>query len=490
MDTMEYVTELKKCVTNCGALLTSLEISFSEVFASKARKPPPDMHSDDETDQEDDFGQPLPPLGGSSQENSPPTKAMRAQEEKKAQESALAKIFDLESLEKTVAPPEAPIPKDVAKDVDPRKAFVKNLTMVAAKLMKAIQPGGDLGGEAQAALDIITKASQLYVDSDPASQTTATLPPSPALAPTKAEVDSIEAPGLFDLPQRKQTTENLGISDPDDINVEEPEALELGLEETLPNDNTPDGDSTERSTVDAGADSKAQSHNPGQLTYKENTNMKDYIRRTRGLRLNHLAIQLIPVKASVLSRAIDLNVLKSITLLNVGPQAAFWAVVMREDKISPLPLCKIHTDNVTSTFLACAAQLTTLTQLCLLERMPKDRGESTAAKTLVSMEHIRQKVLKKHAAHLRILVLRNEASNEWDLSVRAILLLCRRAKKLEELAVSFGIKTMVSLLMDHSFNDFERFSTLRNSTNCSARVSAKHARSRLPARSAYHCVSH
>ena len=171
--------------------------------------------------------------------------------------------------------------------------------------------------------------------------------------------------------------------------------------------------------------------------------MSDYVRNTRGLTLTSLAIYLIPIKASILSRAIDLTVLQNITLLNVGPQIPFWNLLARENKISSLPLRKIHTDNVTWPFLAFVSQLDTLTELYLLERTQKARVESTAAKTTVTMEQIRRVILKKHVSTLKILMIRNDAGAEWDLNVKSAMLLCQRAKALEELAVSFGIRTMV-----------------------------------------------
>jgi hypothetical protein len=173
--------------------------------------------------------------------------------------------------------------------------------------------------------------------------------------------------------------------------------------------------------------------------------MSEYVRTTRGLALTTLSIYLIPLKASVLSRAVDLNVLQNITLLNVGPQTPFWNLLARENKLSPLPLRNIHTDNVTSPLLALISQLDTVTELFFLERTAKARVESTAAKTTVTMEQIRQQVLKKHAGSLRILMIRNDAGVEWDLNVKTVMLLCKRAKLLEELACSFGVRIMASI---------------------------------------------
>jgi len=175
----------------------------------------------------------------------------------------------------------------------------------------------------------------------------------------------------------------------------------------------------------------------------EEAQMSEYIRNTRGLTLQRLAIYLIPVKASVLYRAIDLTVLQEITLLNVGPQTPFWNVLEKENRVSPLPLRKIHTDNVTLPFLTLVNHLECVEELLLLERKSNPRVESTTAKTTVTMDQIRHQALKKHASTLKVLMIRNDASLAWDLNIKSAMLLCRHAKQLEELAVSFGTRTMV-----------------------------------------------
>jgi hypothetical protein len=184
----------------------------------------------------------------------------------------------------------------------------------------------------------------------------------------------------------------------------------------------------------------------------DDARMMEYIRDTRGLTLKSLAIYLIPIKASVLSRAIDIHVLQSITLLNVGPQIQFWNVLARENKLLPLPLQKIHTDNVTLPFLAFVAHLELLTELYMLERTPKARVESTASKTTVNMDQIRKVILKRHINTLKMLVIRNEAGAEWDVDVKTMVLLCHKGKALEELACSFGIRTMVCPNSLHPIN--------------------------------------
>jgi len=176
--------------------------------------------------------------------------------------------------------------------------------------------------------------------------------------------------------------------------------------------------------------------------------MSEYIRNTRGLALKTLAIYLIPIKASILSRAVDLHVLKRITLLNVGSQMPFWNLLAKENKAHPLPLRKIHTDNVSVQFVTFVSQLETLTELFILERSAKVPEYSFASKTVVTMDHIRKFILKKHAENLKKLLIKNENDYSWDANEQVIKLLCKKGKQLEELALSFGVRTV------HTFNQY------------------------------------
>ncbi|KAK3324183.1 F-box domain-containing protein [Cercophora scortea] len=176
--------------------------------------------------------------------------------------------------------------------------------------------------------------------------------------------------------------------------------------------------------------------------------INDYLRSTRGLPLHSLSIYLIPVKASVLSRAIDLRVLHRITLLNVGNQVPIWAHLAKENKESPLPLRKIFTDNVSTVFLTFVSQLEALDELFLLERDNKYKPEPFAPKTNVTIEQIRRLVLKKHITTLKRLTIKNMSDNTWDINEKVIMLLCRRGKLLEELACSLGIK-VIHTFMQH-----------------------------------------
>lgn len=170
--------------------------------------------------------------------------------------------------------------------------------------------------------------------------------------------------------------------------------------------------------------------------------MGEYIRSTRGLQLRSLAIYLIPIKASTLSKAIDLHCLTRITLLNVGPQSAFWNHMAKENDLAQLPLQKIRTDNVSPQFLKFVEKMKKCTELFLLERNSK--SEVTAQKTEVKIGHIR-KALRDQWPHLKRLVIRNENGTwDWDANERFLETLCRRGTNLEELGIAFSSKGVVS----------------------------------------------
>ncbi|KAL2132136.1 hypothetical protein VTI74DRAFT_4171 [Chaetomium olivicolor] len=181
---------------------------------------------------------------------------------------------------------------------------------------------------------------------------------------------------------------------------------------------------------------------------RRTSDMHEYLRKTRGIALQSLSIYLIPVKASVLSRAVDLRALRRLTLLNVGVQAPIWLVLHRENREAPLPLREIFTDNVSLPFLNFVASLEEVHELFMLERGPKSKPESFAPKTQTTIDHIRRLVLKKHLSSLRRLLIKNLADTTWDVNEKVILLLCRQGKKLEELACNMSIRAMHCLMQN------------------------------------------
>lgn len=168
--------------------------------------------------------------------------------------------------------------------------------------------------------------------------------------------------------------------------------------------------------------------------------MRDYIRRTRGLSLTSLSIYLIPVKASVLSRSINMSCLKQLTLLNVGNQAPIWNLLAKENRQRPLGLRSIFTDDVSNAFLAFASQLEEIHELFLLERSIKSKPESFAPRGATTMDQIRRLVLKKHIGKLKRLMIKDESTGpNWDCNEKTMVLICTQGRNLEELALSMNI---------------------------------------------------
>ncbi|KAK0715673.1 hypothetical protein B0H67DRAFT_581269 [Lasiosphaeris hirsuta] len=196
------------------------------------------------------------------------------------------------------------------------------------------------------------------------------------------------------------------------------------------------------------ADVRKQISYPNATADSQSQSIIDYIRSTRGLALQSFSVYLIPVKASVLTRALDLRVLRRITLLNVGSQAPIWLQLQKENKESPLPLRKIFTDNVSGTFLTFVNQLEELHEFFILERDAKYKPESFAPKTTTTIDQIRRLVLKKHMPTLKRLMIKNQSDTSWDISDKTVLLICKRGKQLQELACSMGIR-VIHTFMQH-----------------------------------------
>jgi hypothetical protein len=175
------------------------------------------------------------------------------------------------------------------------------------------------------------------------------------------------------------------------------------------------------------------------------SSMSDYVRDTRGYSLESLSLHLIPVKPSVLSRAVDLHSLRQLTLLNVGNQIPIWNMLSKENKTQSLQLRSIFTDHVSSAFLTFVSQLDELHELFMLERSMKHKPESFAPRSTVTIDQIRRLALAKHMPTLKRLMIKNESTgNSWDANEKAMIQICCRGKQLEELAVSMNIQSVVS----------------------------------------------
>lgn len=158
-----------------------------------------------------------------------------------------------------------------------------------------------------------------------------------------------------------------------------------------------------------------------------------------------LKICLVPVKASVLSQAIDVTCIKELTLLNVGNQAPIWSMLTKELKKGPIALRSVFTDHVSASFLTCMAKLPQLDDLLMLERGLRHKPESFAPRTATSINQIRRLVLKRHMPTLKRLMIKDDHNySTWDANEKTMILICTRGVQLEELAVSLNIKALVS----------------------------------------------
>ncbi|KAH7626291.1 hypothetical protein B0T09DRAFT_53502 [Sordaria sp. MPI-SDFR-AT-0083] len=552
IDTLDIVTEIKTCVRNSAGTLTKLKLSFSDSLASQARRPPaPEVVTDDSDEEQSIWSNPGldPNLQSSDAVESTGAKAHRAQEEKKAQESVLGRIFDVEHY--VVKKPQKKIKAkektpDEASSSDPGQSFIQNVMKAAEVLMKKKDD------TRRDALDIIETAAIAYVASLKTKENGTTpenFGPQSAQSKAKTEGESSTA-GLGSsstgpsVPPTRPKREGDDLIE-EDIEIEEPEE-ELDLDP-----GTPPSQSEKTETVPESSSSQALSSATGGLdpasvekavanlvaqkvnyqtlikklqmyearannlrketeelrehdgpidreriarTEREITELSngiekarseisvveaevsdsqkeinalrnsdnvesqrqrrsEYARATRGLPLQSLGIYLVPVKASVLSKALDVRMLTRITLLNVGPQAPIWAYLKSQNEESPLPLCKIFTDNVTANFLQLVSQLKQVTELFMLEREAKHKPESFASQTIIDIDDIRRLALRKHMPRLRKLMIKNQASTAWDLNTDTIMLVCRRGKNIEELSCSMSLRSL------HTFNQNVRFLT-------------------------------
>lgn len=184
--------------------------------------------------------------------------------------------------------------------------------------------------------------------------------------------------------------------------------------------------------------------------------MRDYIRATHGLQLEQVSLYLIPLKASILARALDLNVLKRITLLNVGPQDPFWLLLSRlQSNSAQISFTAVHTDNVSLPFLDFLKTFEGLENLFLLERSTKNDADATSTKPTIDIKTIRRTALRKHIRTLRRLLIKNDNDETWDLDANSIRFLSQNGGSLVELGISLSTKHLVSL--DKAWSSTDKF---------------------------------
>ncbi|EEP82287.1 predicted protein [Uncinocarpus reesii 1704] len=172
--------------------------------------------------------------------------------------------------------------------------------------------------------------------------------------------------------------------------------------------------------------------------------IQEYIRLNHGIALESLSIQLIPLKTSVICRAINIWSLKHISLLNVGPQRAFWATLMQLNKSNPLQISSIHSDNVTLQLLAFIGSLDFVDELFLIERKASPVSDPPAPKPPIRISHIYSLALETHMKHLKRLMIRNDVDSSWNLDRWNTRCITTNGSNLVELVVAVDSAHFVS----------------------------------------------
>ncbi|KAI1805900.1 hypothetical protein F4811DRAFT_512998 [Daldinia bambusicola] len=497
MDSLDVVKEIQVCVRNSSSTLRKMKLSFSDSRAMQARKPCADVELDES---EDDEFQVMPISLAATYDDNGPARTFQAQEERRIQEMVLGRIFEIEQPRtKTSRSPIEDKKDDMKKGdseeqpvTDHGQHFIDNVNRVFERMVAHVNgTSGFTSIEQQDALDAIAKAAKKYVNSEeskskpknsskdlPTDDRLHSLPKTHELGPDMDKSDEYEPLTLERKPHSSIPKDSLYEANPDDINIEVPEeeltaefqriieitSTDIGSQNgpfnpteeihtgvVTTGDSHPDKDrehleGTDRNVEEASHNNAVPSN---VITNEDDTllnRVNKYARDTRGIGLHSLSIHLIPIKASVLGKAIDLHSLKRITLLNVGEQKKFWAMMAKENSLKPLPLQKVFTDDVCLQFLHLISQLDCVTEVFMLQRSPKYKPESFAPNPGTTIEQIRHFVLKKHMHSLKRLMIKNQADSSWDVDEKTIQHICRRGKMLEELAVIMGMRAIHTLI--------------------------------------------
>ena len=172
--------------------------------------------------------------------------------------------------------------------------------------------------------------------------------------------------------------------------------------------------------------------------------MQDYISATHGLQLEEFRLSLIPLKASLVARALDLSVLRRITLLEVGAQSPFWSLLQRLSKTdSEIGFDFIHTDDVSTAFLKYLSATTHSPRTVLLMKRKTNKREPHSSEEVVNTQSIFSIGLRKHSKTLTELMLRNNNDDTWDIDEKYVRLLSLRCPALVELAINVQYEAVV-----------------------------------------------
>ena len=243
------------------------------------------------------------------------------------------------------------------------------------------------------------------------------------------------------------------MDDGPDVDMEHPDLDDMDFnedQESVSSDSSQDITRRKRTRPSASAfqvsvgktgESHPESQPPAKDSSREaNETMHEYIRVTHGIQLEVLRLQYVPMKASILGRALDLRAVQRITLLETGPQDAFWALLIKlTDPEAPIMFKSIHTDHISMALLKYLSGYVGLEELFLHERRSKKKESDSGIE--VDITSIRRQALRPHIRSLKRLMLRNERSDCWDFDFKTVHMLATQAKNLKEMAIS--LKTIV-----------------------------------------------
>ncbi|EFQ98522.1 hypothetical protein MGYG_01549 [Nannizzia gypsea CBS 118893] len=473
MDNLGYIDEISKCILQSSSTLKHLKLSFSERLALSARKKKDDEVSETSSVQdEDELYQPLPPpppLGQPAAFTSSSSKNSEVRRERLAQEQVLSRLFSLDIDKNTASHKE---PNELVDNAitstsnglqvrdDADLSLINDLKSILEKL-NTQQP------KYRAVIAEIEKVTGPYQDSEKEPEQS-NAPPAASSGenggdnaaatdgskeskehePKSSDTDTLTTGDPEDTDLEKRLQNLVDMEHPDDISEGEDQEF---IDEMI--DNAPrikamtNGTGRFGKSKGKGLANKIPVDDDDRST-NEHDVIHNYVRQHHGIALDSLSIYLVPVKASILCRCINVWTLRHISLLNVGPQRAFWATLENLNRHNPIPLVSVHTDNVTNHLLSFLNALPRLEELFMLERSARSRVESSTPKSTVTVEEMRDLVLTKHMGTLKRLMIRNDNDLSWSLDPASVLLIAKNGHKLIELVAHFGSRSF-HILMRH-----------------------------------------
>ena len=484
LTSLDYIADIAGCIKSSSSSLRSLSLSLSWELAQKSREPtttatpanePDDGDFSDDTEDmlNADLPPPPPPV---SQTVSP----VDARKDKVAQDAILSKVFDMQS----VTAEGKKIEKDLSLSLDKtRNSSTGRVTDVDLSLLADLAKifiaalaarEVDRKEELQRAMELMSKAGKIigWPDGDrqvvsngdelttqhpgQTETSTASTPSAPDPAPTETgavassvtdENDEMD----FDMDHPDECTLDIGPDQEMADDVEEPGSSprkRAKVEEVLRMEGieSSGGSSAASKNLDSKLPEVMSEAEPKEPEVSPDDRMRNYIHANHGLRLEEFSLYLVPLKASVVARALDLGVLKRITLLDVGSQVPFWQLLLRLGKGMPdLGFHMIHTDDVSEAFLNFVSAFDGLQELYLHKKKKKEPETETPGVPKVDIKSIFRLGLRRHFDTMTHLMIKNDNDDSWDLNHWIVRTLSLRGSGLVELAVSLKLQTLVSL---------------------------------------------